>query len=59
MDVGFVLGKLSRLLTLNLMVAITCVLVVIIHSWVLIAALRRIEASAERIATMVRDLHHR
>ena len=58
MDVGFVLGKLSRLLTLN-MVAITCVLVVIIHSWVLIAALRRIEASAERIATMVRDLHHR
>ena len=59
MDVGFLLGKLSRLVSLNVMVGITCVLLILIHSWVLARILWRIEASAEHIATMVRELHNR
>jgi hypothetical protein len=66
MDLTLTLATLLQLAAANLGLTITCVLVVLIHSAVLAwqargtrASLERIEASAERIAEMVRDLHRR
>jgi hypothetical protein len=44
-------------MAIPLLVAITCVLVILLHSWILARILWRIESSAERIAQMVHDLH--
>ena len=64
MDLSLLLHSLRRLVTFNALVAVTCVLLLLIHSWVLARILWRIEASAERITQLtsrtlelVRDLH--
>lgn len=66
MDLTLTLSTLLQLAAANLGLTITCVLVVIIHSAILAwqargtrASLERIEASAEHIAQMVRELHNR
>lgn len=52
MDLTLSLGSLLRFAAANLWLTITCVLVLIIHSWVMMASLRS-------IAQMVRELHDR
>jgi hypothetical protein len=59
MEMEVVLHTIRRVVTFNAMVGVTCVLLILIHSWVLARILWRVEASAERIAEMVRDLPQR